>query len=122
MLATITTHLLPRPSGRARTNRRGARRQVPAQLTPCRIVLSGEAEPTPGWLQNLSVKGVGLLLRKPCPVGTIVPLLLINAAHTCGLRLELQVVRCQRLASGDHIVGGQFTQGRDFEELLPFLT
>jgi hypothetical protein len=85
-------------------------------------VLPGEAEPISGWLQNLSVKGVGLLLPKSCRVGITVPLLLINDGQTCGLRREVQVVRCQDLGTGDHLVGGQFTHGRDFEDLLPFLT
>lgn len=120
MTSTIASTLLPR-SGRGRSERRGARRQIPMQMTPCRLTLADKGDAIPGWVHNLSVKGAGLLLGQACDLGTVVRLLLVNAAHTCDLNLEMRVVRCQRVVNGDHLIGGQFLRRLDFDELVPFL-
>jgi hypothetical protein len=119
MTPTRTSILLTRGL-RARADRRGARRQMPSQLTPCRITLPDDSCPVGGWLHNLSVKGAGLLLEKPCDAGTAVSILIVNAAHTYSLALEMRVVRCYRVSSGDHFVGGQFDRQLTFDQIVPF--
>src|SRR4051812_7785147 len=119
MTSTIASTLLPR-SGRGRAERRGARRQAPIQLTPCRLTFPDKDESASGWVHNLSVKGAGLLLPRPCMPGATVSILLVNTTHTCILRLEMQVVRCERVVNGDHLIGGQFLRRLDFAELVPF--
>ncbi len=53
--------------------------------------------------------------------GTLIRLLMVNAAHTFALNVELRVVRCQRIINGEFFIGGQFTRDVCHQELVPFI-
>ena len=52
-------------------------------------------------------------VERPCAVNAVVPLYIANADHTCGLALDLRVLRCQRVATGDYYLGMNGLQHRD---------
>jgi hypothetical protein len=106
---------------RAKKERREVRRHAPGQPALCLVHNHGEAEPTPACVQNLSIKGTGILADRPYAVGTVLHVLLINASHTYAVATNLRVVRCLRLVSGQYLVGGPFTQALAYEEFVPLM-
>jgi hypothetical protein len=106
---------------RLRVERREVKRLPPGQRTVCQIRGEGYPNPLAVSVQNLSVKGAGLLADREYPVGTVLPLLLINGSHTCAVALEMKVVRCFRVAGGHWFVAGPFVRPLTCEELIPFM-
>jgi hypothetical protein len=106
---------------RSRTERRGAKRLAPGHPTPCLLQAAGAPRPSPAWVHNLSVKGVGLLTRQEFPAGTKVQILLVNAAHVYALSVDMTVIRCFRIVSGDFFLGARFDRVLQPEELMPFM-
>jgi hypothetical protein len=106
---------------RAKKERREVKRHAPGQPTLCLVHNPGEAEPTPACIQNLSIKGVGILADRPYAEGTVLHVLLINASHTYAVATDLRVVRCLRLVGGQHLVGGPFLLPLDYEEFVPLM-
>ncbi len=104
---------------RSRSERRIAKRLFPGAMTPCEIQ-RGDGARQSAWLHNLSLSGAGLLVDEEYLPGTLVRLLVVNAAHTFALTVELRVVRCQRIVNGDYFIGGPFTRPVTHEELVPF--
>jgi len=85
------------------------------------LTLSEEQAPVEACVHNLSLSGAGLLLERPLPVGAHFSVLFVNAAHICTLTLELSVVRCIRIYSGEFFVGGRFARPLTSTEIAPFL-
>jgi hypothetical protein len=106
---------------RRRAERRRARRLAPGRLTPCVVRGAGAEADIPGWVHNVSVWGVGLVSSRPAVAGEVLNVLLINAPHTFALSVEVRVVRCYRVVSGDYFVGGTFPEPLRHDELLPFM-
>lgn len=106
---------------RSRLERRAFRRLTPGNLTPCQIRRPGAAAPKPAWVHNLSLRGAGILTDEEFAPGTTMLLLLVNAAHTFALSVEMDVVRCFRVVNGDYFVGGQFHRLLEHNELMPFM-
>jgi hypothetical protein len=106
---------------RSRSERRGTKRLHPGAMTPCEIQRVGEDAKQSAWLHNLSVKGAGLMVHREYPPGTMLRLLVVNAAHTFALAVEMRVARCQRILNGDYLVGGPFTREVTHQELVPFI-
>jgi hypothetical protein len=105
---------------RGRIDRRAFRRLTPGHLTPCQVRPPGEP-PRPAWVHNLSLHGAGILADREYEPGTRLGLLLVNAAHTFALSVEMDVVRCFRVVSGDYFVGGEFDRQLRHDELMPFM-
>jgi hypothetical protein len=120
MMPPILAKLSNLVGKRERAERRAFRRLTPGHLTPCQLRLSDE-ETRPAWVHNLSPRGAGLLADRECPPGARVRILLVNAAHTFALSIEMDVVRCFRVVNGDYFVGGQFTRQLGHDELMPFM-
>jgi hypothetical protein len=121
MMPPILAKLSNLVGKRERVERRAFRRLTPGHLTPCQVRLPGEDQARSAWVHNLSLRGAGLLTDRECPLGTRMGILLINAAHTFALSVEMDVVRCFRVVNGDHFVGGQFTRQLRHDELMPFM-
>jgi hypothetical protein len=110
--------LIGRPK---RSERRVSKRIVPGAETPCEVQRVGEETRHSARLHNLSAKGAGLLVDCEYPKGTEVRVLVVNAAHTFALALEMRVARCQRTLNGDFLIGGPFTRAVTHQELVPFI-
>jgi PilZ domain len=106
---------------RRRSERRHARRLTPARQTPCLITAPDEAEPVAGRVHNLSLKGAGVVSAREFPTGSILPLLLVNAAHTFMAPVQFEVIRGFRVANGDYFLGGRFLEPLTYDDLVPFM-
>ncbi len=106
---------------RLKVERRSVKRLPPGQRTVCLVRGEGHANAPSLAVQNLSVKGAGLLADREYSINTVLPILLVNGSHTCAVALELNVVRCFRVASGHWFVGGPFARPLSCEELIPFM-
>jgi hypothetical protein len=107
--------------GRRRPERRQARRLTPGRVTPCLITAPDEAEPVAGRVHNLSFKGAGVVSAREFPAGAILPLRLVNAAHTFMASVQFEVVRGFRVANGDYFLGGRFLEALTYDALVPFM-
>jgi hypothetical protein len=106
-----------RPPKRPTGNRRAAVRWRSAPATPGFVFLPDAYESLIGWLTDLSVSGVGLLLARPIDLGTTVHLELESPARTGSLRLEARVVRLTPQRDGDWIAGCEFARQLSEDEL-----
>jgi hypothetical protein len=106
---------------RPRKERRGAKRLTPGSLTPCQIRSAEDGDPQPAWIHNLSKTGVGILSPAPFPAGSLVQIVIINAAYTFALNGAIKVVRCTRVISGNYLLGGEFTNALQHDEIVPFM-
>jgi hypothetical protein len=105
---------------RQEPDRRAAARVRPAGGTLCLVRPPG-CPPDEAAVWDLSAEGLALLASHPYPLGDVLPLLLVNAAHTCALAAELRVARCLDGPGGRFLVAGEFTRPFRHEDLLPFL-
>jgi hypothetical protein len=106
---------------RARKERREVKRLPPGQPTFCLVYNDGESEPAQACVQNLSIKGAAVLADRVYAGGTVLRVLLVNAAHTFAVATELRVVRCLRLVNDQHLVGGPFTRPLAYDEFVPLM-
>jgi hypothetical protein len=106
---------------RMKVERRGGKRVTPARNTLCLIRRPGEDQTSTVVVQNLSFKGIALLADRECPAGTVLGLLLINAAHTFSVEVDLQIVRCFRVAANQYFLAGPFGRALLHDELVPFI-
>jgi PilZ domain-containing protein len=121
MLLSFLARMTALVQRRARpAERRKAKRLAPGQATPCTLAVPG-GQPSGGWVHNISVKGVGLLADQEHRPGTLLRVLIVNAAHVYALSVEVEVVRCFRLVTGEHFIGGQFRRALSPDELGPFM-
>ena len=121
MMAPILSKLTGFVGKRTRIERRAFRRLTPGHLTPCHVSIPGTDATRPAWVQNLSVRGAGIVTNRECLVGTQVQLLLVNSAHTFALAISMDIVRCFRVLNGNYFIGGRFTRQLRHDELLPFM-
>jgi hypothetical protein len=121
MMPPILAKLITFPGKRGRVDRRASRRLTPGHLTPCEVRIPGVEEPRSAWVHNLSLRGVGILTEQEYPAGTRLKVLLVNAAHTFALSMEMEVVRSFRVVNGDYFAGGRFNRQLRHDELLPFM-
>lgn len=106
---------------RVKVERRGGKRVTPARNTLCLIRRTSEDQPSTAVVQNLSLKGIALLTDHEQPAGAVLPLLLINAAHTFSVEVDLRIVRCFRAAANQYFVAGPFERALLHDEMVPFL-
>jgi hypothetical protein len=100
--------------------RREVKRLAPGQVTPCTLTPPA-GQSTPAWVHNLSIKGIGILAEQEHRPGAVLRVLLVNAAHVFALSVEVEVVRCFRLVTGEYFVGGKFRRTLSPDELRPFM-
>jgi hypothetical protein len=121
MMPPILAKLITFTGKRGRVDRRASRRLTPGRLTPCEVRIRGVEEPRSAWVHNLSLRGAGILTEQEYLAGTRITVLLVNAAHTFAVSMEMEVVRCFRVVNGDYFVGGRFIRQLGHDELLPFM-
>lgn len=106
---------------RLQIERRGGKRVAPAQRTVCLLSKSGESGQTASVVQNLSNKGVGLQTERGYQLGEVLHALLVNAAHTFSVSVEVRVARCFQVGDKRYFVGGPFTRSLTHDEIVPFI-
>jgi hypothetical protein len=121
MLPPLLHRIAALMTNRPRVERRGAKRETPGALTPCQIRRVGDSTSSAAWIQDLSKTGVGFLCSLECQPGTMLQIVIINAAHTFSLSGEIRVVRCSRAIHGKFILGGEFTNELQHDQMVPFI-
>jgi hypothetical protein len=106
---------------RLQVERRGSKRVAPAQRMVCLLSKPGESEQTGSVVQNLSIKGIGLQSERGYEPGEVLHALLVNAAHTFSVSVELRVSRCSHLTEKRYFVAGPFTRPLTHDEIVPFI-
>ena len=106
---------------RLHIERRGSKRLVPIHRALCLLQSRGENERTTAVVDNLSHKGVAVLVDRDYALGTILPVLLVNASHTFSLAVEMTVVRSSRVGSNQYSIAGPFARELLHEEVVPFM-
>jgi hypothetical protein len=121
MLPALVARLTGRVNKLPRDERRGSKRLVPMQITPCQLA-STEAPPVGhALIHDLSPRGAGILAESGFEPGAVVSLLLVNANHTYSVSVEYEVIRCTRSPAGTFFMGGRFRRPLEHDELVPFL-
>ncbi len=121
MLPPIIHKLSALVRRRPRVERRAAKRLTPGAMTPCQVRPAGGDDATAAWIHNLSRTGVGIITPAALPPGTMIEILMCNSAHTFSLTGRVRVVRCMRVVSGHFLLGGEFTDALQHDELIPFM-
>jgi hypothetical protein len=106
---------------RLQVERRSQKRVVPVHRTLCLLKASGDDQPTTTVVQNLSLKGLGVLVDREHSPGTVLNALLVNAPHTFAVKRELKVVRCFRVNGQQFFLAGPFEKLLTHEEMVPFI-
>lgn len=100
------------------TDRRTAARFRPAFGTVCRL---GPAWPRVGLVWDLSETGISMLIGDPPPAGAQLAAVLIPAGEGAALSVRLHVVHVREMSTGDYLLGAQFAQPFEPDDLLPFV-
>jgi hypothetical protein len=121
MTAPLLDRITALMQRRTQRDRREVKRLAPLQRTLCHVQLEGETTSVVATVQNLSLKGIGLLSPRMHPLGSVLSLLLVNASSTFALAVEMTVVRTFPAADNRCFLGGPFTRPLLHGELVPFL-
>ncbi len=108
------------PQARSWINHRATVRYQCAPATPGRVELTDE-EFQHGWVQNLSLGGIGLVLPRPVDPGLYVVIQLKCPQSKKVYKLPAQVAHSTLRAGGDWLVGCEFVNKispDDLDELL----
>jgi hypothetical protein len=105
---------------RQQVERRQDKRLPAGERTVC-LLRNGDDPPPAIGIHNLSLKGAGLLADREYPLGTVLPLLLVNGTHTFAVAVELKVVRTFRVVGGHWFVAGPFDRPLRHDELRPLM-
>jgi hypothetical protein len=117
ILAKLTTLV----QKRRRAERRQARRLSLGQSVCCQLRFPGDSRERAARVDNLSVRGIGILTSEATSPRTTLQIVLINAPHTFSLTAEVEVVRCCGVVNGDYFLGCKFTRPLTYDEMAPFL-
>jgi hypothetical protein len=119
------SHILKKLSSlvqrRKQVERRCVKRLVPNRRTLCQFQAPGDALAITGSVQDLSLKGAGIVAPRLYPPGTPLRLLLVNGTHTFSLEVDLTVLRSSRAANGQFFLAGTFGRELRHEEVVPFV-
>jgi len=100
--------------------RRRAVRRRPAHNTVCRLRNMDGSEVGCGLVWNLSTTGISMLLNVPLEPGTLLGAEMRNAIGDI-VRVGVSVVHLSRLRTGDYVLGGQFSEPLDEDDLSLFV-
>lgn len=106
---------------RLQIERRAFKRVTPVHHTLCLLQAPDEKDWAIAVIQNLSLKGAGVLVEREYAPGTVLRALLVNATHTFSVALELKVARCFRDCGKKYIVAGPFTTPLSHDEIVPLV-
>jgi hypothetical protein len=88
---------------------------------PRRLILEPNHELNGGWVVDVSIGGLGLLVDVPLEPGEVLSVELESQPRCAPLVLRARVVRTQHLPEGDWLLGCQFLEPmreEDLEDLL----
>ena len=105
------------PSGASPSNRRATIRYHCAPATPGRVATPAKQEMQRGWVLDVSLGGVGLLLGRPLEVGQAVTLCLSGLASGPVYELPARVAHATREPGGDWVVGCDLDRELSRDEL-----
>jgi hypothetical protein len=117
-IADVFSQLL---RAKQREERRSSARSSPSGLIDCHLTIPGEDTPVLGYVNDLSLGGLSIVSERVVPPSAHLTLSLFNASSTCVLTVRVELVRAQRLPSGQYLLGGKFLDEVTYEDLIPFL-
>lgn len=117
-LADVFSQLL---RSKQRDERRSSARSSPSGLIDCHLNLPGEDGPVRAYVNDLSLGGLSIVSEKVVPPSAHLSVSLFNCSSTCVLTVCVELVRAQRLPSGQYLLGGKFLDEVNYEDLIPFL-
>lgn len=91
-------------------NHRATVRYHCAPATVGQIHVVDDHEYQRAWVQNLSTGGIGLLLARPIATDSHIRVFLKTADNTQTFELEARVVHSTLQASGDWVIGCEFSE------------
>jgi len=100
-----------------RANQRALVRYQCAPATPGRILLPEDHEFQKGWVLDLSLKGVGVLLPKPIKTGTLLVIQIKSITQKKTYDLAAHVAHSTLQSSGDWLIGCELIKPLVHEEL-----
>jgi len=106
---------------RPKVERRLYERRIPSTLESCQIFLPELEQWLDGHVQNLSPRGMAVIVAREFKPGTRLAFRMINYGSTFCLHATLCVLRSERLPSSDWFLAGEFERLLQPDELLPFL-
>lgn len=121
MNSTLRNKLSVLVQRRMQIERRSSKRIAPVHRTLCVISTAEEKAILAGVVDNLSNQGIAVMVERPYPLGTILHLRLVNAAHMFSLEAEMKVVRAIRIGYDHYLLGGPFARPLLHEEVVPFI-
>jgi hypothetical protein len=104
-------------SNEKRANQRALVRYQCAPATAGRVLLAEDHEFQNGWVLDLSLKGIGLLLPKPIKAGTFLIIQIKGLSQKKTYDLAARVAHATLQNSGDWLVGCELVKPLVHEEL-----
>jgi hypothetical protein len=98
-------------------NQRATVRYRCPPATPGRVYAAEDLQYQRGWMQDLSVTGIGLLMTKPLERDLFVTIQLKSPSSNKSYNLPAHVVHATQQPSGDWMVGCHFICALSLEEL-----
>jgi hypothetical protein len=106
---------------RRKVERRSGKRIAPTQRTLALLRWDENGETTTAFVHNLSLKGLAVHAERDYPLGTMLRVILVNAAHTFSVAVDLKVVRAIRDGGNGYLIAGPFSRTLSHEEVVPFI-
>lgn len=101
--------------------RRTAPRRQPSVGTVCRLTSSAGDSVGMGLVWNISTSGISMLLHERVEPGTMIRVDLMTQDESFSVPRQIQVRHISGLRTGDYIMGGQFLQPLDPDEMRRFV-
>ncbi len=105
----------------ARSERRAYPRHKPGKRLTCLIWRTPDDTPGRAVVQDVSARGLALIVRDWFEQGEVISVRLFNESLTFCLDVKLRVIRRCTLPDGDYFVGGELDRELEPAELLPFV-
>ena len=115
----MSSQYMPLDGGvpKQRANQRALVRYQCAPATPGRVLMSGDHELQNGWVLDLSLKGVGLLLPQGIDSGTFLVIQIKSISGNKTYSLPAHVAHSTQQSTGDWLVGCELVKPLNHEEL-----
>ena len=121
MASSLRNQLSVLAQRRLHVERRRGKRIAPTHRTFALLHREGDGPETTTLVHNLSHTGIAVHAECDYPLGTILHVLLVNAAHIFSVAVDMKVVRCVREGNRSYLIAGPFERSLDYEEIVPFI-
>lgn len=106
---------------RLKVERRGVKRIAPTQRTLALLKDGQDGETITAHVHDLSSKGLAVYAGRDYPLGTLLHVILVNAAHTFSVAVEVKIVRVIRESGNGYLLAGPFNRTLAHDEVIPFI-